>query len=440
MVLHPEPRIIAHARHSIPASSISANAIQVLDRIRQAGYESYLVGGCVRDLMLGLHPKDFDVATDARPEEVRRLFRRARLIGRRFRLTHVRCGREVIEVATFRCNPKPASGEYDPDEPWRRSRDRVLSDNIYGTRVEDAQRRDFTVNALYYDVRDESVIDDVGGAADLERRLLRMIGDAESRYREDPVRMLRAIRFAVKLGFEIEPDTAEPIHALAPLLAEVHAARMFDEFFKLFHGGCALETYRMLVRYGLFQYLSPAAAEKTKNCKDEVPDLFERVLANTDARVRSGKPVIVAFLFAGLLWRPVCQRARELIGRGVNRPTALQFASADIIEAQARHVTIPRRVGVVVREIWELQARLERRDRKWVDLALGLQRFRAAYDFLLLRGEVGEVTGELCDWWTRFQEVGERGRRAMIRSVPRTGTKRRRGRAQRYDQQSERVM
>lgn len=429
---NPAPRVIPQAEHSISASSISPHAVEVCERIREAGFDSYLVGGCVRDLMLGLHPKDFDVATDAHPEQVRELFRRARLIGRRFRLVHVRFGREIIEVATFRGDPRP------DDLGRARAQQNGRSDeNVYGTREQDARRRDFTVNALYYDIHDRAVIDDVGGVADIERRLLRIMGDAEARYRHDPVRMLRAVRFAAKLDLDIEPGTAAPIAELAPLLAEVPAARMFDEFLKLFHGGAALETYRLLRQHHLFAHLCPLAAKGHADDQDrDARDLFARALANTDARVTAGKPVIAAFLFAALLWKPMCRRLRKFTERRVQHAAAIRLAAVEVIEAQAQRVSIPRRVGLVIREIWEMQSSLERRDRKWIDQALEHRRFRAAYDFLLLRGEAGEVSPTLCEWWTRIQEMDEGERRGMIRSVPRGGVNRRRPRTRRHPQQS----
>jgi len=412
-----QPLIIPQSQHSISVSSINPNALEVLDRIRQAGFDSYLVGGCVRDLLLDLHPKDFDVATNARPEQVRRLFRRARVIGRRFKLIHVRFGWEVIEVATFRASPSDASQQVAEESRGPLVDSRILSDNVYGSREEDARRRDFTVNALYYDARDGSVIDDMGGVADIQKRLLRIIGEPESRYREDPVRMLRAVRLSTKLGFEVEANTAEPISRLAPLLDHVPPARMFDEFLKLFHGGCALRTYQMLVRYGLFQHLCPLLTGG--DTPGQACTLFEKVLVNTDARVSSDKPVIAAFLFAGLLWEPLQQRLRQGVAGEANRLQALQHAAIEVIGLQSQRITIPRRVVLAIRDIWEMQVSLERRNKKWVERVLEHRRFRAAYDFLLLRGETGEVTQELCDWWTRLQEVDERDRRAMIRSVPR---------------------
>lgn len=392
--------------------------------MNDAGYASLLVGGCVRDLLLGREPKDFDVVTDARPEEIRKLFHNARLIGRRFRLAHVRFGREIIEVATFRAAPAIGGGE-----PGTRD------NNIFGTREEDARRRDFTVNALYYDIEDRSVIDYVNGVADLEHGVLRMIGDPESRYREDPVRMLRAIRFAAKLGFLIDPDTAAPIRGQGARLLEVSPARMFEEVLKLFHGGYAVETYELLRSYGLFQFLFPLTEESLATEEAHYPrTLVPQALANTDARVAEDKPVTPAFLFAALLWEPVRVRAAARQKHGMRPQEAQERAAEDVLRNELKHVMIPKRFSVPMREIWSLQARFERRSGQQPFRLLEHKRFRAAYDFLMLRVHSGEAAGDLGDWWTRFQEVDDPERRAMITAVAApssTGKKRRRRRRNR---------
>lgn len=388
--------------------------------MKDAGYASLLVGGCVRDLLLGREPKDFDVVTDARPEEIKKLFHGARLIGRRFRLAHVRFGREIIEVATFRAAP--------PEDATAAAHD----NNIFGTQEEDARRRDFTVNALYYDIRDRSIIDYVGGVADLERGVLRMIGDPASRYREDPVRMLRAVRFAAKLAFTIDRASAAPIRELASQLLVVPPARMFEEVLKLFHGGYAVETYELLRRYDLFKFLFPSTEAALATEEQHFPrTLVPQALANTDSRIAEDKPVTPAFLFAALLWEPVRLKARARTASGMRPQEALERAADEVLREELQHVMIPKRFSVPMREIWSLQARFERRAGQQPLRLLEHKRFRAAYDFLMLRAQNGEVDPALGEWWTRIQEVGESERRAMIAEAPQapsTGKKRRRRR------------
>ncbi len=398
----------------------------------------------MRDLMLGREPKDFDVVTDARPEEIRKLFHNARLIGRRFRLAHVRFGREIIEVATFRGLPGPETGGAVPpvgagqaeagSRHGRGSQRTELGDHtVFGTQEEDALRRDFTVNALYYDIRDFTVIDYVGGVSDLKRGILRVIGDPETRYREDPVRMLRAIRFAAKLGFMIERTTLAPIHNMAPLLREVPPARMFEEVLKLFHGGYALETYELLRMHGLFKYLFPLTEKSLGVQEGNFPlMLVPQALANTDARVNERKPVTPAFLFAAMLWEPVRQIVRELEARGVSGHEALQRAAEEVLREQLTHTSVPKRFSVPMREIWALQGRFERRTGLQPYRLMENKRFRAAYDFLLLRGQSGEADVALSEWWTRFQEADDAGRKTMISQVaPEPRHKRRKRRKRR---------
>ncbi len=370
--------------------------------------------------MLGREPKDFDVATDARPEEVRKLFGNARLIGRRFRLAHVRFGREIIDVATFRALPRTADGD-DTGLPRTRA-GRILRDNIFGTPEEDALRRDFTVNALYYDIQTLSVIDHVGGAQDLKRGVLRVIGEPETRYREDPVRLLRAVRFAAKLGFSIEAQTAAPIAALADLLLDVPPARMFEEVIKLFHGGYALETYELLRKYGLFAHLFPLTEETlTRECDGYPPTLVPAALANTDIRMQQDKPVTPAFLFAAFLWEPMRRQMEAYLAQGHTPQQAILAAGEHVIAQQVKHVALPRRFSVPMREIWTLQSRFRRRGGQAAFRFLEHKRFRAAYDFLLLRTQAGEDYAELSEWWTRFQEVDQTQRRTMVRQLSSTG-------------------
>jgi poly(A) polymerase len=436
-----EPVIIPREEHIITRAQISENALKVLNRLKDAGCASLLVGGCVRDLMLGREPKDFDVVTDARPEQIRKLFHNARVIGRRFRLVHVRFGRDIVEVATFRAIPRDISEEplsleeeAEAEEVENDTPADIKDHNVFGSQEEDAVRRDFTVNALYYDIHDFSINDYVGGVPDLEAGILRVIGDPETRYREDPVRMLRAMRFAAKLGFKLETRTAAPIRELAPLLATVPPARMFEEVLKLFHGGYALETYELLRHYGLFQYLFPLTEKSLEHEAGGFPvTLVPRALANTDARVNDDKPVTPAFLFAAMLWEPVREQMGEYILRGMNGHDAMFRAVEQVLREQLRHITIPKRFSVPMREIWDMQGRFERRAGQQAFRMMENRRFRAAYDFLLLRAEIGEVSQALADWWTRFQTVGENERRAMVTEFAPSGTdgKRRRRRRRR---------
>jgi poly(A) polymerase len=396
---HSEPTIIPRSAHNISRASISPNALKVLYRLKDAGYQAHLVGGGVRDLLLGREPKDFDIATDAHPEKVRELFRNCRLIGRRFRLAHVMFGREIIEVATFRAFQETGQDQHvDADG-------RIVRDNAYGTIAEDAFRRDFTVNALYYNIADFSIIDYTGGVADVETGRLRLIGDPETRYREDPVRMLRAVRFATKLGFRLEPHTEAHISKLAPLLADIPPARLFDEMLKLFMGGAALANFEMLRHYNLFAQLFPLTERSLAHEVNHFPlTLINRGMANTDARIEQGKSVTPAFLFAIFLWEPVRERAAHLQAEGQQPAQAMQHASAQLISEQAAIMATPRRFSLPMREIWMLQLRLEQTGGRRSQRVLAHPRFRAAYDFLLLRCESGEVAREVGAWWTAAQE------------------------------------
>jgi poly(A) polymerase len=356
----------------------------------------------VRDLLLGREPKDFDVATDARPEQVRDVFRNCRLIGRRFRLAHVHFGQEIIEVATFRSRHDGEGGDGHQNEEGM-----LLRDNVYGTIEDDALRRDFSVNALYYNIEDFSVIDYAGGVEDLRAGVLRLLGDPQDRYREDPVRMLRAARFAAKLGFVLDPDTEAPIAELAPMLGAVPAARLFEEVLKLFLGGMGVASFEKLRHFGLFEQLFPLTEEALAREEHDFPlTLVLKGLENTDARVARNKPVTPAFLFGVLLWEPVRLRAEALEAEGQAPFPALQQASAEVIEAQCARVALPRRFSTPMREIWTLQPRFNHTKGKRVQRTLTHPRFRAAYDFLLLRAAAGEADAELAEWWTRRQEEG----------------------------------
>jgi poly(A) polymerase len=416
--------IVPRAEHNVSRSNISPNALKVLYRLKQAGHQAYLVGGGVRDLLLGHEPKDFDVATDATPEQVRDVFRNCRLIGRRFRLAHVFFGPEIIEVATFR-----GGSLSDPDEEARRVENgMILRDNVYGTIAEDALRRDFTVNALYYNIEDFSLVDYAGGLADIAAGRLRLIGDdPEARYREDPVRMLRAVRFACKLGFMIDPACERPLPGLATLLGEVPPARLFEEILKLFHSGYALQAFEKLRHYGLFAPLFPETEDALAREDHDFPITFvSRGLDNTDRRILDGKPVAPAFLFAVLMWEPVRLRYQKLVDDGMSWTEAIALASHEIAVRQQRSAAIPKRFGLPMREIWTLQPRLERRQGKRPLTLIAHPRFRAAYDFLLLRAEAGEVDPEIGEWWTRFQAVDANERARMTGGAKRKRPKRRR--------------
>jgi len=414
------PKIIPRSEHVISPASLSKSALHVLDQLRGAGFDSLLVGGCVRDLLLGREPKDFDVVTDALPEDVRRLFRRSRLIGRRFRLVHVRMGREVLEVATYRAAPGAEGLDADAVGHAQTESGLLLRDNVYGTRADDARRRDFTVNALYFDHQDGAIIDYVGGVEDIRSGMLRTIGDPETRLREDPVRMLRAVRFAAKLGFRIDPGVEDAIRRLAPTLRDVAPARLFEEVLKLFHGGAALATYELLRKYDLFEQLFPLTERSLEQQDEGFPlTLLPKALANTDARINQDKPVTPAFLFAALLWEPVRLQARALKESGESEISALQLAADRVIAEQVRRVAIPKRFSVPAREIWSLQPRLAVRSGRRVERMLAHKRFRAAYDFLLLRAECGEESAELAEWWTRYQEEEADRREQMTRELPR---------------------
>jgi poly(A) polymerase len=394
-----KPQIIPRTEHGVSRSEISENALTVLYRLKNAGYHAYLVGGGVRDILLGLKPKDFDVATDAHPEQVRELFRNCRLIGRRFRLAHVHFGREIIEVSTFRASHNDAVDGEGHEEDGR-----IIRDNVYGTLGDDVWRRDFTVNALYYNIEDYSIVDYVGGLEDIKNRQLRLIGIPEDRYREDPVRMLRAIRFAIKLDFSIHPVSEQPIRKLAPLLEEIPEARLFEEFLKLFMSGQSEKAYRQLREYGLFAKLFPQTEEFLNSGDEFIHKLLISAFSNTDTRLAEDKPVTPAFLLAALLWVPVRDLANDHEGNGLSEMDAIHLASDAVISHQITSTSMPRRLTHMARDMWALQVRLKNIRGKRPLKLLAHQRFRAAYDFLLLRAEAGENVQELASWWTAFQE------------------------------------
>ncbi|MBP9217883.1 MAG: polynucleotide adenylyltransferase PcnB [Sterolibacterium sp.] len=416
------PAIIPQSSHGIRPEALSSGARRTCEALQQAGFKAFVVGGAVRDLIAGIPPKDFDIATDATPEQVRGVFRRARLIGRRFQIVHVMQGGETLEVSTFRAahDATTQKDEYG----------RVLRDNVWGNQAEDAARRDFTVNALYYDPVSQAVHDYHHGVADLQQKTLRIIGDPPVRYREDPVRMLRAIRLSAKLGLSIDPAARAPIRDMASLLENIPAARIFDEMLKLLFSGHAYECLKRLRDEGLHHGLLPLLDVILEQPGGE--QFIILALGNTDQRIRAGKPVSPGFLFATLLWHEVLGHWQQRKERG-ELPTPALFAAMDeVLDQQAEKLAITRRISGDIKEIWALQPRFDKRHGKSPQRLLEQPRFRAAYDFMLLRVQSGEAPQELADWWTHFQETDPAGRAALL--LPEnsgSGKKRRRGSRQR---------
>jgi len=412
------PRIVPKAEHGIGREAISAGARKTCEVLQERGFVAYVVGGAVRDLLLGVRPKDFDVATDAYPEEVHRLFRRSRLIGRRFKLVHVMFGEETVEVSTFRARTVAETDEHG----------RVVRDNIYGTREDDAIRRDFTVNALYYDPSNETLLDYHNGLRDLRKKSVRVIGDARTRYREDPVRMLRAARFAAKLGFTLDERTRKPIRAMAHLLENVPPSRVYEEMQKLLLSGHAATSLRELRSEGLHHGLLPLLDVIFEQPMGE--RFVMLALEQTDQRVRAGKPVSPAFLFAALLWHEVLAASKKAVHKGLKPIPALFQAMDAVLEIQTDKLAIPRRFTAVMKEIWVLQPRLEQRSGRRPFALIGQERFRAGFDFLVLRSASGEAPEELARWWEKFQHASESERQAML-LAPQPGDRRRKRRRRR---------
>ncbi len=425
----PRANVITDDKHHFDSSSTNAaNAIKVVNTLTKAGYEAYLVGGCVRDGLLDLHPKDFDVSTDAHPEEIKALFNRnCRLIGRRFRLAHIRYGREIIEVATFRGHH---SNSTNKQQSSTSDHGMLLRDNVYGTLDEDAIRRDFTINALYYRPADNAIIDYVNGYEDIQNRCLRIIGDPELRYKEDPVRMLRAIRFSAKLDFTLSKESEAPIQPQSELLGLIPAARLFDEVQKLFMGGVATEVWRQLLHYDLAQWLFPYSVP-AKNTHPGATAMIAHAMVNTDNRIAIGKSINPAFLYAVMLWGPLQVNWEELKRDGIPPVPALQQAIQRTLQKQTQHTTIPKRFVTTIREIWELQPRLNRRHIKPAQQLIEHQRFRAAYDLLLLREEAEETPSGLGEWWTEFQEADTEAQKALAAEHTQPRKKRRPARRRR---------
>jgi len=416
--------IIPRDKHNISRKDISENALKVLYRLNKAGFEAYLVGGGVRDLLLGKKPKDFDITTNATPEQMRKLFRNCRLVGRRFRLAHVMFGPEVIEVATFRghhANEAEKNNEHDRNQSQLGQNGMLLRDNIFGSIEDDAQRRDLTINSLYYSVADFTVRDYVGGLQDLQQGVIRLIGSPETRYREDPVRMLRVVRFAAKLNMSIDPETAEPITRLASLLTDIPSARLFEESLKLLQAGHGERTYQLLLQYQLFQPLFPTITQNLTPQGDSAMErMIVQVLKNTDRRINNDMRVNPAFLFAAMLWYPQSERAQQIAQEsGLPWYEAFALAMNDTLDEACRAIAIPKRITSLIRDIWSLQLRLPRRHGKRAWKLMEHPKFRAAYDLLLLRAEV-EKNSELerlGQWWGEFQSAPPVRQSAMINSL-----------------------
>jgi poly(A) polymerase len=410
----PELVIIPRSEHNISRTMISPNALKVLYRLNTAGFTAFLVGGCVRDLLLDRRPKDFDIATNALPEEVRKLFRNCRLIGKRFRLAHIVFGKEIIEVATFRTHHKQGEEKHGHMEHGM-----IVRDNVYGTIEDDAWRRDFSINALYYNIADFSVMDYTGGIADLSTMTLRMIGDPVLRFHEDPVRLLRAIRFVGKLSLNIHPQTEVQIRALSNLLANVSPARLFQEVLKFFQEGATLPTFRLLQKYDLFVQLFPQTAAVLAQ-EPGSEKLLEAALADTDERSQTGKHVSPAFLFAVFLWQPVYVSVKHAMSEGLPTHVAYEKALKQVLRQQTESLTIPRRLIMSVQEICFLQHRLTCRYGQAPHRLLDHPRFRAAYDLLHLRSAAGEEVQELSTWWIQFHDADPEQREVLVKEATRT--------------------
>jgi len=429
-------RIIERDQHPISRKQIAPNALKVLYRFRDAGFYAFLVGGGVRDLLLGNKPKDFDIATNATPNEIKSLFRNARIIGRRFKIVHIRFGREIIEVTTFRAHHHPENkiADHVPRKQIRgldsahSSSGMILRDNVYGDIDQDALQRDFTVNALYYTIEKFRVLDFNTGIADLDKREIRIIGDPFTRYREDPVRMLRAIRFSAKLDFSIEESTEKPLKQLGHLLKSVSPHRLFDETLKLLAGGYAVATFNKLRTLHLGQYLFAPTLNAMEEAEPPWKKLVDLALTNTDKRIAIDKSVTPAFLFAALLWPVLKLNLTKPIYSGANRHDRFIQAANQTFMEQQNYTAIPRRVTSTSRDIWELQYRLERRNKRSIETALNHPRFRAAYDLLLLREQAGEDLGGLGQWWTDFQNSDTNRKKQMITAISQSKRLRQRSR------------
>lgn len=415
------PEVIKRSDHNISRKDISENTLKVLYRLRKHGFEAFLVGGGVRDLLLGKHPKDFDVATNALPEEVSQIFSNCRLIGKRFRLAHVYFGRDIIEVATFRSQIKPNHTDVKHSKEGM-----ILRDNVYGTIEEDAWRRDFTINALYYNIADFSVLDFTGGVKDLKSKKIRMIGDANERFREDPVRMLRAIRFACKLDFNLDKALLKPFQEQKALIQYVPPARLFEEMIKLFHSGAGQKAFEKMIEFDLFQPIFSQTYDCIQNSNYPTKALLQAVFQSTDQRLAEGKNITPVFIIAALLWHPILKRADKDLKNGMKLFPARTKAVEACLALQLQKISMPRRIAVGAREVWLLQLRMHNRHGKRPERLIQEPRFKAAYDFLLLRAEAGEPVQELANWWQAYFEGDEKTRRKLSRQA--SGPKKRKPR------------
>ncbi|MDO8178685.1 MAG: polynucleotide adenylyltransferase PcnB [Undibacterium sp.] len=407
-----QPTVLNAKEHGINPQLLSSNAIRVTQTLQENGFKAFVVGGAVRDLLLGVKPKDFDIATNATPEQVKRLFRRAFIIGRRFQIVHVMFGQDLLEVTTFR---GAASDGSPKDEHGR-----VLRDNTFGEQHEDAVRRDFTINAMYYDPASQTVLDYHGGIADIRKKVLRIIGVPEARYREDPVRMLRVVRFAAKLQFSIDAATSAPIAVMAPLINNVPSARVFDEMLKLLMSGHAMACLQQLRKEGLHHGLMPLLDVVLEQPMGE--KFVTLALANTDERILQGKTVSPGFLFASLLWHQVVEKWEAYKAAGEFSIPALHLAADDVLNTQTDALALQRKIGSDMRDIWAMQPRFEKRVGKTPYKLLENTRLRAGYDFLLLRCASGEIDPEIGEWWTGFINGDEIERERLLTMKPKQET------------------
>ena len=390
--------IIPEGNHPLSPMHMSSGSCEIVTKLQKSGFDAFLVGGCVRDALLGLNPKDFDIATNANPKEIKLLFNRAKIIGRRFQIVHIQLHREIIEVTTFRSNQK----HHRSDKLLHQTKTGMLTrDNVFGSIKDDANRRDLSINALYYNPTDNSIHDFLDSLTDIKKNIIRIIGDPTVRFKEDPVRLLRVVRFSTKLNFKIDSKTAEPMYRLGNTLPQISAPRLFEECLKLFLTGHAFANYKLLNKYNFMSYLMPCFA-KSKIGADRAKRLVSKLLTNTDQRVHSGKPVTPAFTFAALLWPEVQKESLKNIQNGKTVPIVKMLAADEVLSKQIQIIAIPRRHTTAMREIWQLQVPLQKKER--AARLMGHPRFRAAYDLLLLREESGESLGGAGTWWTKYQE------------------------------------
>ena len=429
-VANEQPIVVTRGEHGISRKQFSPNAIKVLYRLKEGGFDAYLVGGCIRDILLGQQPKDFDVVTNATPEQVKKLFRNCRLIGRRFRLAHIVFGREVIEVATMRGHHEAAEDKNQISQSSEHGQ--LLRDNVYGDIEEDVDRRDFAINSLYYSIKDFCIYDDANGVSAINAKQIELIGDPETRYREDPVRMLRAVRFATKLDMTIAPASEKPITKLASLLDHIPPARLFEETLKLFLNGKAEQNFIMLRQYGLFKSLFPELDKIIAKNPDGFEETFiKQMFINTDKRINAEKKVTPAFIFAALLWFPLLVKAKQLQQQEqLSEYDAYAQAMNKVLSENAQHIAVPKRFTLGARDIWHIQHRLDKRGGQRAYRLTQQPRFKAAYDFLLLRVQAGEQQqSQLATWWTDYLNQDINGQKNMVKALGNQGAPRGRRRS-----------